>query len=57
MKNKYKIIVYGCDDSTEIDYELNDKELSLVEDISKKVSNTSSYQCMPTMEVKKAETQ
>ncbi len=52
MKRHFEISVIGCDDATYIEYELTEKELKLVEDIAKKVTDASEYGCMPVMEIK-----
>lgn len=51
MKKKFEIAVHGCDDSTEIEYELTEEQMELVKDIAKKITETSHYVCMPIMEV------
>ncbi len=47
----YKIGVHGCDDSTEIEMELTETEWTLVRRIARKITETSTYGCMPTMEI------
>ena len=55
MRKLYEISVYGCDDTTTIQCELTDKELELVEKIAIAITDTSTYQCMPTMGVELVE--
>ena len=55
MKKKYIILVHGCDDSTIIEKELTEDELKVIRLVAKEVTETSEYQCMPTMEVKELE--
>ena len=52
MKDKYMIALHGCDDSTYIEAELNVREVNLLTRLSGKFERASSYQCMPTMEIK-----
>mgnify|MGYP001064576776 CR=1 FL=1 len=49
---EYKIIVSGCDDSTEVSMELTDEEFKLIQKLAEKITATSSYGCMPTMDIK-----
>lgn len=51
MKKKYIILVHGCDDSTIIEKELTEDEFKTIQLVAKEVTETSEYQCMPTMEV------
>ena len=48
---KYTISVHGCDDSTIIFEELTKEELEFLKHIQTKVNETSTYGCMPTMEI------
>ena len=48
---KYTISVDGCDDSTTISEELTKEEFEFLERIKEKINKTSTYQCMPTMEI------
>ena len=48
---KYTISVHGCDDSTIIFEELTKEELEFLRHIQSKVNETSTYGCMPTMEI------
>lgn len=50
-----KIILHGCDDSTYFEMDLSEKEYKLIQEVSKKSVDTSSYGCMPIMEVSKIE--
>ena len=52
MKKKYRILVHGCDDSTIIEKELTEDELKTIQSIASEVTESSEYECMPTMEVK-----
>ena len=49
MKKMYEISVHGCDDSTTIKQELTLEEYELLKEIAEKVTNASTYGCMPTM--------
>ena len=51
MGKKYRIAVYGCDDSTIIEKELTEDELKLIQAVAKEVTEASEYDCMPTMEI------
>ena len=55
MKKKYRIGVYGCDDSTIIEKELTEDELKTIQSVAREVTDTSDYGCMPTMEVEELE--
>lgn len=52
MKNRCMIALHGCDDSTYIEAELDVREVNLLIRLSRKFEKASSYQCMPTMEIK-----
>ncbi|SDK81672.1 hypothetical protein [Lacicoccus qingdaonensis] len=52
MKKKFEIAVHGCDDSTCIEYDLTEEQMELVEDIAIKITEASSYACMPVMDIK-----
>ena len=52
MKKVYEISVHGCDDSTTIKQELTFEEYELLKEIAEKITNTSSYGCMPTMGIR-----
>jgi hypothetical protein len=47
----YKIGIDGCDDSTIFEMELTEDEARLLEKVAAKAKKTSTYSCMPTMEV------
>lgn len=51
MKKKCRILVHGCDDSTVIEKELTEDELKLIRSVAKEVTESSEYDCMPTMEI------
>ena len=48
---KYTISVDGCDDSTIIFEKLTKEELEFLKRIQSKVNETSTYGCMPTIEI------
>lgn len=50
-RKTYNISVDGCDDSTLIKMELDEKEHELINNMITLVNAASSYQCMPTMEM------
>jgi hypothetical protein len=52
-KKNYKIGVHGCDDSTIFEMELTDKEAELIDEVCKKCTQMSEYDCMPTMDIEK----
>lgn len=45
----YKITLEGCDDQTDFEMELTDKEYELLKRVSEKANETSTYGCMPRM--------
>lgn len=47
----YRIALYGCDDSTIFRMELTDKEFELLKKVAEISVNTSTYDCMPIMEI------
>ncbi len=49
---KYTINVIGCDDATTVEMQLNDIEIALMIKFAKEVNKTSSYVCMPVIEIK-----
>jgi hypothetical protein len=51
MRKKYKVSVYGCDDTTTVIVELTEEEYAHIKDIAAKVTEASTYCCMPTMDV------
>ena len=53
MKNKYLIINYGCDDSTELEIELTQKELDFLIDFAQKLNKNSTDSCQPTISIYK----
>lgn len=55
-KKEYKISLHGCDDSTCFNLNLDRKELLLLMKVVVKSKKTSSYGCMPNMEIKKITT-
>lgn len=48
----YLIAVHGCDDSTHVSMTLTDEQAALLSELAEKVEKASTYQCMPTMEIK-----
>ena len=50
-KKQYEISIWGCDDSTHFQLELNDSEFKLIKLIEEKSKEHSEYQCMPTLEI------
>jgi hypothetical protein len=48
---KYKVQVIGCDDSTDVDIELDIHEFRLVDRIARLISDKSTYPCEPKMTV------
>ena len=48
---KYKIQVIGCDDSTDVDIELDIHEFRLIDRIARLITDKSTYRCEPTMQV------
>ena len=53
MKEKYKIEVDGCDDTTELEIELSDFEYLFVKDLAKKITAASTCGCQPRMSISK----
>ena len=52
---KYHIKVSGCDDKTEIIIDLTDDQAAFVKHLSKCITETSTYGCMPRMYVQPLE--
>lgn len=52
MKNNYYIELRGCDDITPFVMELDKNEVNLLQIVSQKSREVSSYSCMPRMFVK-----
>lgn len=50
---KIRVIVSGCDDSTIIEIEVSDEELTFIKTLAKKITVASTYSCKPTMQVEK----
>ena len=55
MKKSYFITLRGCDDMTRFRIELSNEELEFVKKLCKKSEETSTYICMPIMEVEEIE--
>lgn len=47
-----RIGVHGCDDSTIVDLGLSDEELQFLKRLARTVNAASSYNCMPTIDIK-----
>lgn len=45
----HKICLYGCDDYTEFEMDLDDSEFEFIKRVAIKANNTSTYGCMPVM--------
>lgn len=52
----YRIRITGCDDSTTIDMELSPAALRAVEAVAAASASASTYDCMPTLTIKKCPT-
>lgn len=50
-KKLYEITLNGCDDETVFEMELTDVEYGLLQRVSEKANETSTYCCMPRMYV------
>lgn len=46
-----RLNVNGCDDSTCFDIDVTESELEFLEKIVEKCNSTSTYGCMPTMDI------
>jgi hypothetical protein len=53
---KYSIGVHGCDDSSIFEMELTDEEADVVKRVAFACTETSTYGCMPTMNIEAVET-
>ncbi len=51
----YRICVDGCDDSSILNMELTEEEARVVKLVAAKCTETSTYSCMPTMEIEEWE--
>ena len=51
MKREYKICLMGCDDWTEFTVELTEDEANLLRRVSELSHKTSTYGCMPIMDI------
>lgn len=51
MLKTYNIYLIGCDDETKFSMELTEKEADLVKKIEKLSKETSTYGCMPVLEI------
>ena len=47
----YKVTLIGCDDQTDMFIDLTDEQVTFLEMLSKLSKETSSYLCMPTLEI------
>ena len=52
---KYKITVDGCDGYTEVTMNLSETEYKLIAELSELINETSTYVCMPRMQIAEAE--
>lgn len=52
---KYQISVNGCDATTNFEMELTDDEVEIVKRVAAKCTETSTYSCMPTIDVEPAD--
>jgi len=52
---RYKILLRGCDDSTIFEVELNHAGFEIVEQLSKKSYEVSTYGCMPILDIEEIE--
>ena len=50
-KKEYTISVHGCDDSSIFNMKLSDEEFDVVDRLCKECTNTSTYSCMPVMQI------
>lgn len=50
-KKMYTVALNGCDDYTEFDMILSSSEAELLKKVSKLSEETSTYGCMPTMDL------
>ncbi len=48
---KYKIRVSGCDDDTEIEFEMSDEVAVVVKEIAQKITEAAKTHCQPNMSV------
>ena len=55
MRKNYFITLRGCDDMTRFRMELSNEELEFVKKLCQKSEETSTYICMPIMEVEEVE--
>lgn len=52
---KMRIILVGCDDSTAVEMDVTPEELEFLENLQREVNDTSSYVCMPRLDLKEVE--
>lgn len=50
---KCKVYLHGCDDTTEFEMEITEDEMRLLKEVEILSKATSTYECMPIMEIKK----
>ena len=48
---KYMISIVGCDDTTEFEYQLTNKQWELVKLLSAASHEASGYPCMPVLDI------
>lgn len=54
-RQRYEIKVIGCDDDTTVYEYLTEAEAELMIRVARQVYETSTYSCMPVMQVKNAD--
>lgn len=52
---KMRIILVGCDDETAVEMDVSPEELEFLKRLEKEVGNTSTYVCMPRLDLKEVE--
>lgn len=56
--NLYKITIHGCEDSTTVLKVINsEEEINILKSTANSIAQTSTYGCMPVMEIQKITTQ
>lgn len=52
---KMRIVLVGCDDETAVEMDVTPEELRFLERLEKEVGNTSTYACMPRLDLEEVE--
>ena len=52
---KMRIILMGCDDSTAVEMDVTPEELEFLENLQREVNSTSTYVCMPRLDLEEVE--